>query len=63
MHYPKRRFLMKKATFTLITMSILFLLFFGCSGGSSGGSSNSDGGGGVAVENLQPVADGGDEHS
>jgi len=54
---------MKKATFTLITMSILFLLFFGCSGGSSGGSSNSDGGGGVAVENLQPVADGGDDQT
>jgi hypothetical protein len=52
---------MKKATFTLITMSIFFLLLYGCSGGSSGGSNNSDGG--AAAENLQPVADGGDDQT
>jgi hypothetical protein len=52
MHYSKRRFFMKKATFTLITMSILFLFFYGCSGGSSGGSNN-----------LQPVAVGGDDQT
>jgi hypothetical protein len=54
---------MKKATFTLITMSILFLFFFGCSGGSSSGSDNSDGGDRVAAENLQPVAIGGDDQT
>ena len=48
---------MKKATFTLIIMSVLLMLLYGCSGGSSGGSNNSDGG--AAAENLQPVADGG----
>ena len=50
---------MKKATFSLILMSILLMLLYGCSGGSSGGS-NSDGGStNSAEENLQPVADGG----
>jgi hypothetical protein len=48
---------MKKATFTLIIMSVLLILLYGCSGGSSGSSNNSDGG--AAAENLQPVADGG----
>jgi hypothetical protein len=52
---------MKKATFTLITMSILFLVFYGCSGGSSGGSNKADGG--AATENLQPVAVGGDDQT
>jgi hypothetical protein len=52
---------MKKATFTLIAMSILFLFFYGCSGGSSGGSNKADGG--AAAENLQPVADGGDDQT
>jgi hypothetical protein len=61
MHYLKRRFFMKKATFTLILMSIVFMFFYGCSGGSSGGSSNSDGA--AAAENLQPVADGGDDQT
>src|SRR5210317_628669 len=55
---------MKKATFTLITMSILFLFFYGCSGGSSGGSNKSDGDANNAVEeNLQPVAVGGDDQT
>ena len=55
---------MKKATFTLITMSILFLFFYGCSGGSSGGSNNSDKDANNAIEeNLQPVADGGDDQT
>jgi hypothetical protein len=52
---------MKKATFTLILMSILFMFFYGCSGGSSGGSNNSDGA--AAAENLQPVADGGEDQT
>ena len=52
---------MKKATFTLILMSILFMLLYGCSGGSSGGSNNADGG--AAAENIQPVADGGDDQT
>ena len=60
MHYSKRRFLMKKATFTLIAISILFLFFYGC-GGSSGGSSNSESR--VADENLQPIADAGDDQT
>ena len=54
---------MKKATFTLILMSILFMLLYGCSGGSSGGSNNADGDVGAAAENLQPVADGGDDQT
>ena len=55
---------MKKATFTLILMSILFLFFYGCSGGSSGGSNKSDGDANNAVEeNLQPVADGGEDQT
>jgi len=52
---------MKKVTFSLILMSILFLLLYGCSGGSSGGSNKDDGG--AAAENLQPVAVGGDDQT
>ena len=55
---------MKKATFTLIITSILFLLLYGCSGGGSGGSNSTDGGvNSAAEENLQPVADGGDDQT
>lgn len=52
---------MKKATFSLIIMSVLLMLLYGCSGGSSGGSNNSDGG--AAAENVQPVADGGEDQT
>jgi hypothetical protein len=48
---------MKKATFSLILMSVLLTLLYGCSGGSSGGSTHSDVG--AAAENLQPLADAG----
>jgi len=51
---------MKKATFTLIMMSILFMFFFGCSGGSSGGSNKSDA---VAAANNAPVAVAGEDQS
>jgi hypothetical protein len=55
---------MKKATFSLILMSILLMFFYGCSGGSSGGSNSADGGANNAVaENLQPVADGGEDQT
>jgi len=55
---------MKKATFTLIPMSILFMFFYGCSGGSSGGSNNADGSANnAAAENLQPVADAGEDQT
>jgi hypothetical protein len=55
---------MKKGIFTLITISILLMLFYGCSGGSSGGSNNSDGEANNAVaENILPVADGGDDQT
>jgi hypothetical protein len=52
---------MKKAMFSLITISVFLMFLFGCSGGSSSGSNNSDGG--AAVENLQPVAVGGDDQT
>jgi len=51
---------MKKVTFTLIMMSILFMFFFGCSGGSSGGSNKSDA---VAAANNAPVAVAGEDQS
>jgi hypothetical protein len=52
---------MKKAMFSLIIMSVFLMFLFGCSGGSSGGSNKADGG--AAAENLQPVADGGDDQT
>ena len=51
---------MKKATFSLILMSILLLLFYGCGGGSSGGSNSSDA---VAAVNNPPIAVAGDDQS
>ncbi len=42
-------------------MSILFMLLYGCSGGSSGGSNNTAEG--AAAENVQPVADGGEDQT
>jgi hypothetical protein len=52
---------MKKATFSMIIMSVLFMLLYGCSGG---GSNNADGGANnAAAENLQPVADAGEDQT
>ena len=51
---------MKKATFTLIIMSIFLMLLYGCSGGSSGGSNSSDA---VAAANNAPVAVAGEDQS
>jgi len=53
---------MKKVTFSLILVSVFFMLLYGCSGGSSGGSTRSDGGG-AAAQNLQPVADAGEDQT
>jgi hypothetical protein len=60
MHYSKRRFFMKKATFSLILISVLLMLFYGCSGGSSGGSNNSKG---VAAVNNAPIANAGSDQT
>ena len=51
---------MKKITFSLILISVLLMLLYGCSGGSSGGS---DVFFNPAVENLQPIADAGDDQT
>ena len=51
---------MKKATFSLILISVLFMLLYGCSGGSSGGSKDIFN---PAVKNLQPMADAGDDQT
>jgi hypothetical protein len=60
MHYSKRRFFMKKATFSLILISVLLMLFYGCSGGSSGGSNNSKV---VAAANNEPIANAGPDQT
>ena len=52
---------MKKVTFSLILMSVLFMLLYGCGGGTGGGSTLSDGG--AAAQNLQPVADAGEDQT
>ncbi|MGD9226646.1 MAG: PKD domain-containing protein [Desulfobacterales bacterium] len=51
---------MKRATFSLTLMSVLLMLLYGCSGGSSGGSID---GSNSSVENLQPIADAGDDQT
>jgi hypothetical protein len=51
---------MKKATFSLILISVLLMLFYGCSGGSSGGSNNSKG---VAAVNNAPIANAGSDQT
>ena len=52
---------MKKVTFSLVLMSVLFMLLYGCGGGTGGGSTLSDRG--AAVLNLQPVADAGEDQT
>ena len=51
---------MKKAAFSLTLMSVLFMLIYGCSGGSGGVSGD---GFNAAVENLQPIADAGEDQT
>jgi len=53
---------MKKVTFCLILTLVFFMLLYGCSGGSSDGSTRSDGGS-AATQNLQPVADAGEDQT
>ena len=53
---------MKKATFSLILMSVFFMFLYGCSGGSSG-SISADSNDNPVVENLQPIADAGDDQT
>jgi len=61
--YPKWGLFITKATISLIIMSVLIMLLYGCTNGSGGGGGSSNSDVNVTLENSAPVADAGPDQT